>query len=507
MNSIPRHATHLIKLVAAVLSAGLMLLVAPGLAQADAKVVSRGAGFAHTLGSLSWWAGGYKTDKGLGFCLQPTRLLPKGTALNDPAPLTRFTNDQGVALTTAQLNQLAYLMWKASANAISNKTAVAYKLVSMTLAGYNHVRISNGKGGLSSTYYNFSLDDPNSTGSKIAAAHSVLDLARQLLAEARAKANNWDGTGKLALGEAPQAPGDNLAATVTLPGLGNGFPVVFSVSDPFGAVTQVTSPTVDGVAHLELAVELYGNYQVSAALGQPAAPRYPMVALTKTNTQSLMIVAAAPRNWAAQTDLDLLPPAPVIETTISSDQIMPGAKISDRVFLSQLVASEQVTYTVTGGLYWLPIGDGMSCPESAAPEWANAEQFAAISETTLGASDVTKDGTATIEVGTYQVPIEQVPVCLSYAETVTVLVDDQPIWVVEHPAGDPAQTGQVVIPPPAPEIPQSPPAQPSMLINAGGGGANSSQLAQLWLASVGASLASVGAWALFNARRGARRAS
>ncbi|MCL2783330.1 MAG: hypothetical protein FWD80_05085, partial [Propionibacteriaceae bacterium] len=359
--------TLLTRLGVVVIGAGLILMNTVIPAQAKTTVQSRGIGMSHNISTtgkaLNWWAGAFLTDKGLGFCLQPTRLLPKGTELDDIKPMTSFVNDQGDALTTAQLNQLAYLMWKATSTDLQyNIDAVGYKLAMMTLAGYNHVKVNDGNGKLSSTYYNFSLDDSASTATKIAEAYGVLDFARGLVAEARAKANNWDGTGTLKLGAAPQQPGDELTATVTLPGLGSGFPVVFSVTQPDGSVKDVTVDTKSDVATLTETIDQYGDYKVSAHLAHLAAPRYPMVALTMTNTQSLLMMAGDPRDWSSEESGTMTAPKPSISTQISDQIILPGETIHDTVLLEDLITNPHATYVVSGGLYALdPLADG-TCP-------------------------------------------------------------------------------------------------------------------------------------------------
>jgi len=431
--------------VALLASAGLALLAGAPPAHANTIVTGHavGANFnvSHNGGTLNFWAGAYQTDKGLAFCLQPTKVTSVGQPVGDPVEMTSFTNDQGVAVTTTQLNQLAYLTWKVAANPNPSATdAVVYKLVSTTLLGYNSVAIIGTNVG-----HDLSLDDPGSDAYNIAAAAGALDAAQALLAETRAKANNWDGTGTFAVTSTPAKPGDVLAATVRLPGLGSGFPVVFSVTKPDGQTDAIQVATSGDVADLSYPTASFGHYQVSAQLGEPAAPRYPLIAVAMGQSQSMLMIGASPRTWASEAAVfDLTRPTPTIATTVSSAYTLPGETISDTVKLAQLVVDDATGYQVTGGLFSVPPLAGDTCPAADDPVWADADAVLTIDPTPVPPDSIGDDGTATLKLGDWQVPADQPPICLSYGETLTMTVDGAPAATVDHPAGDAGQTTLVL---------------------------------------------------------------
>jgi len=429
-------------------SAGLLLGASITPAAADTWIVGLGLGGTYNIGAahggqtVNWWAGGYSTTKGIGFCLQPHRDWSGSSALSEPKQLTSFTNDQGKALTKAQLNQLAYLMWRATTAVTSNKTAVMYRMVMLTIAGYDHVQVNRGGSKLSTTYYNFSLDDPKSDATRIVNSFGVLSQAVALLAETRAKANNWDGTATASISDAPAHLGDDLVATVKLPGLGTGTEVVFKVTSPGGDSQSVTVATIDDVAELAYAMTAFGHYEVTAALASPVAPRYPMIA-TSSSYQSLLMVSGKARTWASAImtrDFDM--PQPAIGTQISSSLILPGETISDAVELTGLIDDDSVVYVVDGGLFGLPVGDDGQCPGADSPDWATTEQLLAIEGVPV--DDITDDGTASLQLGQWTVPATAGGLCVSYGESVTMTVDGEVAAVVDHPAGDPGQTGLVL---------------------------------------------------------------
>jgi len=435
--------------VALLASVGLTVLEGATPAHANTIVTGHAVGtnfnVSHNGGTLNFWAGAYQTDKGLAFCLQPTKVTSVGQPVGDPVEMTGFTNDQGAALTTTQLNQLAYLTWKVSLNPSPSATdAVVYKLVSTTLLGYNSVPIIGTNVG-----HDLSLDDPGSDAYNMAAAAGVLDAAQALLAETRAKANNWDGTGAWALTSTPSKPGDALTATVQLPGLGDGFPVVFSVTKPDGQTDVIEVVTRGDTADLSYAAASFGHYQVSAQLGEPAAPRYPLIAAAMGQSQSMLMIGAQPRTWASDVAaFDVTRPTPTIGTTVSSVYTLPGETISDTAKLAQLVVDDATAYRVTGGLFGVPPLAGDACPPADDPAWATADAVLKIDATPVPPEAIGGDGTATLKLGDWQVPLDQPPVCLSYGETLTMTVDGNLAATVDHPVGDGAQT-TLVLPVPA----------------------------------------------------------
>jgi len=432
-----------IGLIAAVVTAGLLLGASINPAAAETRVKGRGYGSAVTIGGLGWWAGAYNTTKGLGFCLQPTRNWSSSVGLSDPKPLTSFTNDQKVKLTTAQLNQLAYVMWRASESKItSNKVAVTYKLVTMTLAGYDHVRIFSG-GRLSTRYFDFSLDNPKSHATSIAISHGVLPQAKALLEDARNNANNWDGTGKLTLVDEPSRPGEDMTVVAELPGLGSGVDVVFEVTPPLGETESLTVATEEGVATLTVPVTEYGAYEVRAKLARKVPPRYPLVAVGKT-TQSLLIVSDKARTWSSRLSHTIEIPTPTITTKISKQVILPGETIRDIVEVAELVESARVSYVINGGLYaTLPEDDG-SCPDADSPAWEDPALLVVVEGVEVPVEEGAGHGvSAKLKVGKWTVPADQIVMCVSYGEAITMLVDGEVAVVVEHPAGSPEQTGLV----------------------------------------------------------------
>ena len=433
--------------LAGVTAAGLALLAGAAPAFANTIVTGHavGANFnvSHNGGTLNFWAGAYQTDRGLAFCLQPTRVTSVGQPVADPVEMTSFTNDQGVALTTAQLNQLAYLTWQVSLNPNpSTNDAIIYKLVSTTLLGYTGVAIIG-----TNVAHDLSLDDPGSDAVNIAAAAGVLDAARALLAQARAKANNWDGTGTLTLTSTPAKPGDALTASVRLPGLGTGFPVVFTVTAPGGGTQAIQVTTSGDVANLTYTTTKYGHYEVTAQLGEPAAPRYPMIAGALGQSQSMLMITGQPRSWRAPAKtFDLTRPTPTITTVVSSAYTLPSETITDTVRLGSLIIDDATAYQVTGGLFRAEALPDGTCP-TANDAWQDAEMVLEIESTPVSVDNITEDGTAELTLGAWQAPQDEPTGCLSYGETLTMTVDGTPAATVEHPAGDPSQTTLVIRPP------------------------------------------------------------
>jgi len=425
---------------------GLAVVTAPP-AFANTTVTGRAVGayfnVSHNGGTLNFWAGAYQTDQGLAFCLQPTKASSVGQPVGDPVEMTSFSNDQGVVLTTAQINQLAYLTWKVSLNTNpSTSDAIMYKLVSTTLLGYTAVPIVG-----TTEPHDLSLDDPGSDAINIASTAGVLDAALALLATARTKANNWDGTGALTLTAIPSKPGGALTATVRLPGLGSGFPVVFTITKPDGKTETIKVTTSDDVANLSYTPSSFGHYQVRAELGEPVAPRYPLIADALGQSQSMLMITAKPKSWASDTGFDLLRPPPVIATSVSTQYALPGETISDTVNLAKLVVDDATSYQVTGGLFILPAFPDNTCPAAGYLPWNTAEAVLQIEATPVPPDSIGKDGTAEMTVGTWQVPMDAAAVCLSYGETLTMSVKGSPDITVEHPVGDITQTALVVRPP------------------------------------------------------------
>jgi len=434
--------------LAGLTAAGLALLAGAQPAFANTTVTGHavGANFnvSHNGGTLIFWAGAYQTDKGLAFCLQPTRGSSVGQPVGDPVEMTSFTNDQGVPLATAQLNQLAYLTWKISLNpSPSAGDAVIYKLVSTTLLGYNSVPIYG-----TTAAHDLSLDDPGSDAFNIASAAGVLDAAQALLAETRTRANNWDGTGAFAVTSTPSRPGDALAASVNLPGLGSGFPVVFNVTKPDGQTEPIQVMTSGDVATLDYTTTSFGHYQVNAQLAEPAAPRFPLIAGAAGQSQSMLMIGAQPRTWASEAAaFDLTRPTPTITTTISSAYTLPGETLSDTVKLAGLVVDGATNYQVTGGLFRAAALPDSTCPAADDDAWQTAEAVLQIEATPVPSDAVGDDGTASLTVGAWQVPVDDPASCLSYGETLTMTVEGSPDVTVEHPAGDGSQTTLMVRPP------------------------------------------------------------
>ncbi|MCL2490182.1 MAG: hypothetical protein FWF36_05590 [Propionibacteriaceae bacterium] len=424
---------------------GLLAGAAPAFANTIVTGHAVGANFnvSHNGGTLNFWAGAYQTDKGLAFCLQPTRVTSVGQPVSDPVEMTSFTNDQGVALTTAQLNQLAYLTWQVSLNpSPSTADAIMYKLVSTTLLGYTAVAIIG-----TNVAHDLSLDDPGSDAVNMAAAAGVLDAARALLSQARAKANNWDGTGALTLTSTPSMPGDALTASVRLPGLGTGFPVVFTVTAPDGVTQAIQVATSGDVASLTYTTGGYGHYQITAQLAESAAPRYPLIATAMGQSQSMLMITGQARSWGSPAAaFDLTRPTPTITTSVSSVYTLPGETITDTVHLASLIIDDATGYQVTGGLFRAGALPDGTCPAASDPAWQDAEIVLEIEPTSVSIDSIS-DGTAELTLGAWQVPKDEPSGCLSYGETLTMTVDDSPAATVEHPAGDADQTTLVIRPP------------------------------------------------------------
>ena len=421
-------------------------------AAANINVTASAEGYVYNLSTDdTWWTGGWKTTAGLAFCMQPTKDSSTSVALANPAPLTKFYTDQAVYLSNDQLNQLAYLMWKAAKTGLSvddEDGQTMYNLVMLTIMNYNYTRVysSSGTDKLSIKHFDLTLNT-GAQGATLANSLGLGTKAKNLLQEARDYATNWDGSGTLDLAGQPTI-GGVAKSTVTLPGIGTGAAVIFTVKLPDGTTKTFTQYTVDDVATLSYNVTKYGSYQITAKTSDTQIPpRYPMAAInTSSSMQSLLMVSGVDRSWASPNTLQfsLSAPQPTISTQISATQVGPGDRLSDSVTLGNVDRSGYSTYKIEGQLLGLPAT--VPCPGQGAAAWSSARPLATIS-LQPAVNLATPDGSLTVSnLGGWTVPDDTEPMCVTYQETVTQTVDGQSPVVVSHPAGHPNQTARVVLP-------------------------------------------------------------
>ncbi|MDR1388274.1 MAG: hypothetical protein LBJ44_12005 [Propionibacteriaceae bacterium] len=132
---------------------------------------------------------------------------------------------------------------------------------------------------------------------------------------------------------------------------------------------------------------------------------------------------------------------PRVVTRVSSQEAMPGDVISDSVEVSGLVDvlpdGTPVTVTVSGELVSAPalVGQGGD-PTCQGIDWSRGTRVLDIPEVVVTADGVFEG------VGVYAVPADSPRVCYSYGETLTLTPEagSTPALVVEHAAGDVAQT-------------------------------------------------------------------
>jgi hypothetical protein len=322
----------------AVVLAGGLVAVAPSTdARADDTAITEAVGLWETSSSFH---GAYSVQSGyLAFCDSPDKHAPYGLFW-DAEQACGWQNDQGAWLTRAQINQLAYVMSKWGATS-DNTTAAGVRFAVYHLSGYTDI----GGGGVVPAHSNYDLWNPTGYGRAHAAAVGVLELAQAMVLEAEANANNWDGTGTLTSNAADGGPGggpvglgDTLTTTVTLPGIGAGKTVVFTVIHPDGSTTSHNVAT-DGADQAVLDYQIpaggTGNWRVTASItGVPDSCPWFMQPKGDASLQTLIVARSSLRDWSDPDGLRVRLSAAPKASSVTSVQLLDGpGQIYDDVLL------------------------------------------------------------------------------------------------------------------------------------------------------------------------------
>ena len=426
----------------------------------------------------SHWYGYYNTSEGPGFCLEPSKFSPIDAHNLDPEIIDEFASDQmdgegqPVELTTAQVNQLAWLGWYVKENlqnpdgSIDEADAMAIKAAMESILNYTHVYLALDHGVTSAPRaYNLTLNDGADTA-RVAKDHDngsgivFYDEAVQLWHLAQANANNWDGETVDWTNNADQVsqPGDELTASVTLPGLNAGFPVTFTVKDGDGAIIDEEEVDTDATGSAAFDYFMpdgdFGDFTINYSVAD-VPPRYPTVTgpsgwkTDDASTQALMLLTSPARSASGSDPFEVADQRdtrdmPSITTQISSQRVLPGETIFDNVYLTGL-NPDTFTYTVSGVLVLVPPASPGICPGPGDSAWQSATTVLTVSPVILKPGDIGDDGTASLKVGQWTAPYDQPDVCVSYGETLTA----RPIQggddiVIEHEVGQASQTAFVL---------------------------------------------------------------
>ena len=425
----------------------LMSIAGGALAMDTAKAApvntsGQGAGISATWyigGNLRYgpmWFGQYLTDQGAAYCVEPNTDWPTGTAGTDPYVLSSWTNQQGTHVTTAQLNQAAYILWAAPANP-TNAQAAAVKLALFTVLGYNATTLD----GAGSTLYNFDVMNSSSDGYAIGSTYGALAYAQQLVTDARAKANNWDGTRPALVTDLANltTPGQTFNASVTFPGLPAGYTVTFTVTKPDGttqAIARLTDATGKASMSYTTSASVQGLYSVKYRIDN-VPPQYPLAFTAGgANPQSLLFGPVPGRDAADPGFGETLYFNPTVGTQASAGSVSAGDTLTDTVSFTGL--SPDLTWTATGTLYGpVPAVSG-SC---TGVSWTGAPVSKTFTHV-IAASEIDVNGDATIGgLGPWVVPWTLTDQCVSYAES---LVGKDSTGTTQstadHPVGTPSQT-------------------------------------------------------------------
>lgn len=418
------------------------LVLGMGSAQADTSVPGHGPGQYVTWSNYEdFWVGAYNTSNGLAFCGSPTGASPTGHAGTDPYPMTGWQNSQGDWVSAQQLAEIAYIMWWAGPSP-SDYAAGMAKLAMLTVAGYTHTAIF----GTSWNGYNFDVFTPGSDGQEIARKLGMLGDVQDLVYEARAKANTWDGwSPKISTNlDQVKMAGDTIVASVTLTGIPAGYTVTFIVTKPDGSTENVYAPTdSNGTAQISYQTSrtMQGTYNVKYYIDNipPSTP----LAFTAggSNPQDLFFAAPSPQlAWDPYGGTVNLRLDPEVSTQASAMIVTAGDILTDKVKLDNLV--DGLDWTLDGTLFGPVDAVNESCE---AVDWTDAP-VATEFTMTLDNSLMDENGTMVLSgLGPWPVPLTHENYCMSYAEHV---VGKDPstgekLAETDHPVGSPDQTAMV----------------------------------------------------------------
>ncbi|MCL2482068.1 MAG: hypothetical protein FWF43_01355 [Propionibacteriaceae bacterium] len=131
-----------------------------------------------------------------------------------------------------------------------------------------------------------------------------------------------------------------------------------------------------------------------------------------------------------------------VATQTSAQTAAPGQTITDAVHATGVVgqvSGQPVTWVVTGDVWQTTPDANGSCASADWTHATSADEFSVL----VPPSDIKADGTVALPaIGSYQIPLLQPAMCLSYAETLTGTWPDGTV-TTDHPRGETAQTTTV----------------------------------------------------------------
>jgi len=155
------------------------------------------------------------------------------------------------------------------------------------------------------------------------------------------------------------------------------------------------------------------------------------------------VVITHPVGTTPQTGLVV--PVPTLTSQASMAMATPGDVIHDTLYLGNLLAYDDITYTMTGGIYSVPPLGQADCPDPTDPVWQSATLDTDIDPITVTANMIYADGTYTIQTSGWTVPLLLPALCYSYGGKLTVSVGNTAYtYDVNHQAGDPPETIYVI---------------------------------------------------------------
>ena len=412
-----------------------------GSAQADTNASGHGPGQLVSWSAYTgFWLGAYQTSNGLAICVTPSGDSPVGRGGSDPYTVSPgWVDDQGDPASARQLAEVAYVLWWMGPNPSDYEAGMA-RLAAFTVLGYDSVNVYG-----SQRRYNFDVFSQGSDGQEIAARLGMLQDVQDLVIQARARANTWDGSSAEVATNADQigVPGDTIIASVRFPGLPQGYEVRFTVTGPDGTTDDVTVATdTDGTARLsyETTPNVQGAYGVDYAIAD-VPPSTPLAYWPGGPNPQDMFFAAPPALGMTGSVVGkvVLRFNPEVGTRVSAARVTAGDVLTDTVRFVNL--DPALSWSLHGTLYGpVPDVDG-SCE---AVKWTDAPVRLEFTRD-VDPSEIDAEGISVLSgLGPWQVPLTHQDLCVSYGEQVSgrdsggVLVRQ-----ADHPVGSPGQTAVV----------------------------------------------------------------
>ena len=316
----------------AIAAAGFGVLAVP--AQADIGGVVRGAGHVVSVRGYTLHIMQYVDSQGRDwYCPQPQLPSPTNVTGAMAQASAGYVNAQGQAQSAATMQAVSALLWRYGQTG-NNDQAAAVLLAMRSLLNLTATPIEG-----TAKPVSWALSDPASLGSAIADQLGLRQRVLDMIAWATATANpGWDGSGTLASSAAAGAtvpPDTNWTATVTLPGLGAGRAVLFTLTSPDGVTTQQSAQTdAGGTAALTTTIPATpaGTWTVTAKLAEPVPPQW-ATQQPAPGLQALLLGGGTPLAWAADAPVSVAggPFVPSVATTPQNATVVVGQPNRDQV--------------------------------------------------------------------------------------------------------------------------------------------------------------------------------